>query len=224
MKVALAYWYATCFISRERAYHGAEARRRCRWPAWRTTGAGSARRSPAVHMRHTHLKENFFQPGEGRHDNSRGPRSTDQSLRGREHRSLLRRADCGLHRLPRTPQGVSEAPVRLLRRRSGCLLVFDEVITASRSRRRAWRHAGPDDDGQGPHERRAADGRGRDRRRRSTGAARGRESSTVIRTPDILPRAPRALRPSIYLSAMACSRGSLFLETSGRRRSPPATA
>lgn len=71
MKVALAYWQAkgqggrTMFISRERAYHGVN------FGGVSLAGMANNRRRfgptlPGIaHMRHTHIKENFFQPGEG---------------------------------------------------------------------------------------------------------------------------------------------------------------
>jgi beta-alanine--pyruvate transaminase len=73
MKVALAYWQAksqggrTMFISRERAYHGVN------FGGVALSGMANNRRRfgptlPGIaHMRHTHIKENFFQPGEGSH-------------------------------------------------------------------------------------------------------------------------------------------------------------
>ena len=73
MKVALAYWHAkgqggrNMFISRERAYHGVN------FGGVSLAGMANNRRRfgptlPGIaHMRHTHLKENFFQPGEGSH-------------------------------------------------------------------------------------------------------------------------------------------------------------
>jgi beta-alanine--pyruvate transaminase len=71
MKVALAYWQAkgqsgrTMFVSRERAYHGVN------FGGVSLAGIVNNRRrfGPGlpgiVHMRHTHLKDNYFQPGEG---------------------------------------------------------------------------------------------------------------------------------------------------------------
>ncbi|HVF63548.1 MAG TPA: aspartate aminotransferase family protein [Casimicrobiaceae bacterium] len=73
MKVALAYWQAkgqggrTMFISRERAYHGVN------FGGVSLAGISNNRRRfgptlPGIaHMRHTHVKENFFEPGEGTH-------------------------------------------------------------------------------------------------------------------------------------------------------------
>ncbi|HVE51596.1 MAG TPA: aminotransferase class III-fold pyridoxal phosphate-dependent enzyme [Casimicrobiaceae bacterium] len=71
MKVALAYWQAkgqggrTMFVSRERAYHGVN------FGGVSLAGIANNRRRygptlPGIaHMRHTHVKENFFKPGEG---------------------------------------------------------------------------------------------------------------------------------------------------------------
>ncbi len=73
MKVALAYHQArgqsgrTMFISRERAYHGVN------FGGVSLAGIVNNRRKfgpglPGIaHMRHTHLKENLFTPGEGAH-------------------------------------------------------------------------------------------------------------------------------------------------------------
>ena len=71
MKIALAYWQAkgqggrTMFVSRERAYHGVN------FGGVSLAGMANNRRRfgptlPGIaHMRHTHIKENFFVPGEG---------------------------------------------------------------------------------------------------------------------------------------------------------------
>src|SRR6186997_1684602 len=73
MKVALAYHQArgqagrTMFISRERAYHGVN------FGGVALSGIINNRRkygpgiAGVVHMRHTHVKENLFTPGEGAH-------------------------------------------------------------------------------------------------------------------------------------------------------------
>ena len=83
MKIALAYHQArgqagrTMFVSRERAYHGVN------FGGVSLAGLVNNRRKfgPSVpgivHMRHTHLKENLFTPGEGRarRGTGRRPRS-----------------------------------------------------------------------------------------------------------------------------------------------------
>ena len=73
MKVALAYHQArgqtgrTMFVSRERAYHGVN------FGGIALSGIVNNRRkygpgvAGVVHMRHTHLPQNFFKPGEGEH-------------------------------------------------------------------------------------------------------------------------------------------------------------
>lgn len=73
MKIALAYHQArgqggrNMFISRERAYHGVN------FGGVSLSGMANNRRKfgptlpGIVHMRHTHLKENLFTPGEGTH-------------------------------------------------------------------------------------------------------------------------------------------------------------
>src|SRR5213078_967900 len=73
MKMALAYHHArgqggrTVFISRERAYHGVN------FGGVALSGLVNNRRKfgpglPGIaHMRHTHLKENYFTKGEGAH-------------------------------------------------------------------------------------------------------------------------------------------------------------
>src|SRR3954469_18551250 len=73
MKIALAYHQArgqggrNVFVSRERAYHGVN------FGGVALSGLVNNRRKfgpglpGVVHMRHTHIKENFFTPGEGAH-------------------------------------------------------------------------------------------------------------------------------------------------------------
>ncbi len=84
MKIALAYHQArgqggrNVFVSRERAYHGVN------FGGVALSGLVNNRRKygpglPGIaHMRHTHLKENFFVKGEGEH----GAELADDLLRG----------------------------------------------------------------------------------------------------------------------------------------------
>ena len=118
-------------------------------------------------------------PGRPRGRARRGPRALRQPVRRREYRRLLRRADRGLDRLPRAAARLPRAPARDLRpaRHPARVRRGDHRLRPHRRRvRRAElrRGARPDDDGEGPHQRRAADGRRggvaahprRDRRRR----------------------------------------------------------
>ena len=175
MKVALAYHQArgqsgrNVFISRERAYHGVN------FGGVALSGLVNNRRKfgpglPGIaHMRHTHLKENLFTKGEGAHgvELAEDLHALRQSLRRREHRSVFRRADRRLDGLPRAAEGLPEAPARDLRRarhpariRRGDLRLrtHRRGVRGAELRRDTRSH----DDGQGPHQRRAADGRGRD--------------------------------------------------------------
>ncbi len=99
----------------------------------------------------------------------RGPRSLRESLWRREHRRLLRRADRRLDRLPRAAERLSRAPARDLRRarhpagvRRGDLRLRAHRADVRRAELR--RDAGHPDDGEGHHQRRAADGRRRGER------------------------------------------------------------
>ena len=114
MKVALAYHQArgqggrNVFVSRERAYHGVN------FGGVSLSGLVNNRRKfgPALpgiaHMRHTHLKENFFTPGEGAHgaDLAEDLVRFVEPVRRREHRRVLRRADRRLDRLPGAAEGL----------------------------------------------------------------------------------------------------------------------
>ena len=121
MKLALAYHQArgqggrNVFVSRERAYHGVN------FGGVSLSGLVNNRRKfgtglPGIaHMRHTHLKENFFVPGEGAH--------------GAENI-----AACFVEPIAGST-GVLVPPKGYLKRlreicdQHGILLVFDEVIT-----------------------------------------------------------------------------------------------
>jgi beta-alanine--pyruvate transaminase len=136
MKVALAYWQAkgqggrTLFVSRERAYHGvnfggtslagiANNRRRC-----------GAALPGVVHMRHTHLAENRFQPGEGAH----GVELAEDLVRFVNLYGAENIAACFVEPIAGST-GCLVPPRGYLRRlreicdQHGILLVFDEVIT-----------------------------------------------------------------------------------------------
>jgi beta-alanine--pyruvate transaminase len=136
MKVALAFHHAmghggrTMFVSRERAYHGVN------FGGVALSGMVNNRRTfgPAVpgvvHMRHTHLKENFFSPGEGAHGAELAEDLTRLiSLHGGENI-----AACFVEPIAGST-GCLVPPQGYLRRlreicdAHGILLVFDEVIT-----------------------------------------------------------------------------------------------
>jgi beta-alanine--pyruvate transaminase len=118
MKVALAYHQArgqasrTMFVSRERAYHGVN------FGGVALSGLVNNRRKfgtnvpAAVHMRHTHLKENYFVPGEGAHgaDLADGPAAHRRAVRRRRtsprassSRSPARPACSCRRRVPQAP-------------------------------------------------------------------------------------------------------------------------
>ncbi len=205
MKIALAYHQArgqggrNVFVSRERAYHGVN------FGGVALSGLVNNRRKfgpglPGIaHMRHTHLKENFFTPGEGAH----GAELAEDLLRivnlygAGEHRRLLRRADRRLHRLPRAAEGLPQAPARDLRRARHPAGVRrgDLPASAAPAQTFAAQSFGVTPDlmtmAKAHHQRRAADGRGRRQRahpRHDHGrGARGRDR--------VLPRL-HVLRPS----------------------------
>jgi beta-alanine--pyruvate transaminase len=136
MKVALAYWQAkgqsgrTMFVSRERAYHGVN------FGGVSLAGMVNNRRRfgpglPGIsHMRHTHLKENFFQPGEGAH----GADLADDLLRFVNLYGAENIAACFVEPIAGST-GCLVPPKGYLKRlrdicdAHGILLVFDEVIT-----------------------------------------------------------------------------------------------
>ena len=136
MKVALAYWQAkgqggrTMFVSRERAYHGVN------FGGVALSGLVNNRRKfgptlPGIaHMRHTHLKENFFTPGEGAHGADLAEDLARLvSLHGPENI-----AACFVEPIAGST-GCLVPPKGYLKRlreicdQHGILLVFDEVIT-----------------------------------------------------------------------------------------------
>jgi beta-alanine--pyruvate transaminase len=136
MKVALAYHQArgqggrNMFVSRERAYHGVN------FGGVALSGIVNNRRRfgmnlPAVaHMRHTHLKQNFFTKGEGEH----GADLADDLLRFVNLYGAENIAACFVEPIAGStgclvpPKGYL-ARLREICDAHGILLVFDEVIT-----------------------------------------------------------------------------------------------
>jgi len=136
MKVALAYHQArgqggrNMFISRERAYHGVN------FGGISLAGMVNNRRKfgptlPGIaHMRHTHIKENFFVPGEGAH----GVELAEDLLRFVNLYGAENIAACFVEPIAGSA-GVVLPPIGYLKRlREICdkhdiLLIFDEVIT-----------------------------------------------------------------------------------------------
>ena len=136
MKIALAYWQAkgqggrTMFISRERAYHGVN------FGGVALSGMANNRRRfgptlPGIaHMRHTHLKENFFQPGEGSH----GVELAEDLVRFINLYGAENIAACFVEPIAGSAGCLVPPKGYLKRLREICdansiLLVFDEVIT-----------------------------------------------------------------------------------------------
>jgi len=135
MKVALAYHHArgqggrSMFISRERAYHGVN------FGGVSLSGLINNRRKfgptlPGIgHMRHTHLKENFFTPGQGTH----GADLAEDLVRFINLYGAENIAACFVEPIAGST-GVLVAPKGYLQRlreicdAHGILLVFDEVI------------------------------------------------------------------------------------------------
>ena len=136
MKVALAYHQArgqggrNVFVSRERAYHGVN------FGGVALSGLVNNRRKygpglPGIaHMRHTHLKENFFTPGEGAH----GAELAEDLLRFVNLYGAENIAACFVEPIAGST-GCLVPPKGYLKRlreicdAHGILLVFDEVIT-----------------------------------------------------------------------------------------------
>src|SRR5947208_5849605 len=135
MKVALAYHQArgqggrNMFISRERAYHGVN------FGGVSLSGIINNRRKfgptlPGIaHMRHTHLKENFFVPGQGTH----GAELAEDLVRFVNLYGAENIAACFVEPIAGST-GVLVPPQGYLQRlreicdAHGILLVFDEVI------------------------------------------------------------------------------------------------
>jgi len=136
MKVALAYHQArgqggrNVFISRERAYHGVN------FGGVALSGLINNRRKfgpglPGIaHMRHTHLPENFFTPGEGTH----GVELADDLTRFVSLYGAENIAACFVEPIAGStgclvpPKGYLQR-LREICDAHGILLVFDEVIT-----------------------------------------------------------------------------------------------
>ena len=136
MKLALAYHQArgqggrNVFVSRERAYHGVN------FGGVALSGLVNNRRKygpglPGIaHMRHTHLKENFFTPGEGAH----GADLAEDLLRIANMYGPENIAACFVEPIAGST-GCLVPPKGYLKRlreicdAHGILLVFDEVIT-----------------------------------------------------------------------------------------------
>ena len=136
MKAALAYHQArgqagrTVFVSRERAYHGVN------FGGVALSGLVNNRRKfgpalpAATHMRHTHLKENYFTRGEGEH----GADLAEDLARIANLFGAENIAACFVEPIAGST-GVLVPPKGYLKRlreicdQHGILLVFDEVIT-----------------------------------------------------------------------------------------------
>ena len=136
MKVALAYHQArgqggrSLFVSRDRAYHGVN------FGGVSLSGLANNRRKygpglPGIaHMRHTHVKENFFVPGEGEH----GAELAEDLARIVAMHGAENVAACFVEPIAGST-GVLVPPKGYLKRlreicdQHGILLVFDEVIT-----------------------------------------------------------------------------------------------
>ncbi len=136
MKVALAYWQAkgqggrTMFISRERAYHGVN------FGGISLAGIANNRRRfgpmlPGIaHMRHTHIKENLFEPGEG----TNGVELAEDLVRFINLYGAENIAACFVEPIAGSTGCLVPPKGYLKRLREICdansiLLVFDEVIT-----------------------------------------------------------------------------------------------
>jgi beta-alanine--pyruvate transaminase len=136
MKAALAYHQArgqpgrTMFVSRERAYHGVN------FGGVALSGIVNNRRkygpgiAGVVHMRHTHLKENLFTPGQG----ASGADLADDLARFVNLYGAENIAACFVEPIAGStgclvpPKGYLER-LRQICDTHGILLVFDEVIT-----------------------------------------------------------------------------------------------
>jgi beta-alanine--pyruvate transaminase len=135
MKIALAYHQArgqagrTMFVSRERAYHGVN------FGGVALSGIVNNRRKFApglhvAHMRHTHIKENYFVRGQGEH----GADLADDLARFVNLYGAENIAACFVEPIAGSagclvpPKGYLDR-LRAICDQHGILLVFDEVIT-----------------------------------------------------------------------------------------------
>ena len=135
MKIALAYHQArgqagrTMFVSRERAYHGVN------FGGVALSGIVNNRRKfgpglHVAHMRHTHVKENYFVRGQGEH----GADLADDLLRFVNLYGAENIAACFVEPIAGSsgclvpPKGYLDR-LRAICSEHGILLVFDEVIT-----------------------------------------------------------------------------------------------
>ena len=160
----------------------------------------------------------------------RGPPALRQPVRRREHRGVLRRADRRVDRLPRAAEGLPQAAARDLRRarHPARLRRGDHRLRPHRTgvrRAELRRHAGHDHDGEGAHQRRAADERGRRRASASTTRSAARppkarsSSSTATPTRAIRRRARRGSRRSTSTGTTACSSAAARCRRTSRTRS-----
>ena len=160
----------------------------------------------------------------------RGPAAFRQPVWRREHRGVLRRADRRVDGMPRAAEGLPQAPARDLRRARdpARLRRGDHRVRAHRTgvrRAELRRHAGHDHDGQGTHQRRAADERGGRERAHPRHDQRSRppkaRSSSSTGTPTrAIPRpARRGLRRSTSTGTTACSSAAARCRRTSRTRS-----
>jgi beta-alanine--pyruvate transaminase len=135
LKIALQYWRSikqssrTIFVSRERAYHGSNL------SGVALSGISANRRDfgspilPVVHMRHTWLESNRFQPGQGVH----GVELADDLLRLISLHGAENIAACIVEPITGSTGSIVPPVGYLERLRQICddynvLLIFDEVI------------------------------------------------------------------------------------------------
>ncbi len=238
MKVALAYHQArgqggrNVFVSRERAYHGVN------FGGVALSGLVNNRRKfgpglPNIaHMRHTHIKENFLTPGEGAH----GAELAEDLLRFVNLYGAENIAACFVEPIAGST-GCLVPPKGYLKRlreicdAHGILLGVrrgDHGVRPHRTgvrRAELRRHARHDHDGEGTHQRRAADERGGRERahpRHRSAARRPKarsSSSTATRIRAIRRRARRGSRRSTSIATTVCSSAAARCRRISRTRS-----